>query len=138
MRRLSAVSAALVLGLVAAACGGDQGAGQQGAETATEQAEQSGAQVQVSDAELRSFVRASMELEDFRSEMQTRMSEAADQEEGRKVRQELMQERDSIVRAAGLDGTERYNSIMKAVKASDRVQERYTSIRQQMASDTAP
>lgn len=137
MTRLTAVAATLALGITISACGGgDQGAGQQ-AQTTTKQSQSTGPRIDVSDSELKSFVEASMQLEAFRSEMQQRMSEAANQKEGRKVRQRLMQERDSIIQAAGLDGTKRYNAIMKAIKSSEQLRKRYTSLRDQMESDTA-
>ncbi|MFB6240607.1 MAG: DUF4168 domain-containing protein [Gemmatimonadota bacterium] len=137
MTRLTAVAATLALGITISACGGgDQGAGQQ-AQTTTKQSQSTGPRIDVSDSELKSFVEASMQLEAFRSEMQQRMSEAQNQKEGRKVRQRLMQERDSIIQAAGLDGTKRYNAIMKAIKSSEQLRKRYTSLRDQMESDTA-
>lgn len=137
MKRLTTVAAALALGITISACGGgDQGAQQQ-AETTTKQSQSTEPRIDVSDAELESFVEASMQLEEFRPEMQQRMSEAENQKEGRKVRQRLMQERDSIIQATGLDGTQRYNAIMKAVKSSEQIRKRYTSIREQMEGDTA-
>lgn len=137
MKRLTTVAAALALGIAISACGGGDQGGQQQAQTTTKQSQSGGPQIDVSDTELESFVEASMQLEAFRSEMQQRMSEAENQEEGRKVRQTLMQERDSIIRAAGLDGTQRYNAIMKAIKSSEQIRKRYTAVREQMESDTA-
>jgi uncharacterized protein HemX len=139
MKRLTTVAAALALGIAISACGGgDQGAQQQTRET--KQSQSTGPQIDVSDSELESFVEASMQLEAFRSEMQQRMSEAEGQAEGQKVRRQLMQERDRIIRAADLEGTQRYNAIMKAVKSSEQIRKRYTSIREQVEteSDTAP
>lgn len=138
MKRLLTVTAATALALTISACGGGEQGGQQQTRTATKQSQSTGPQIDVSDAELESFVEASMQLEAFRSEMQQRMSEAENQEEGRKVRQRLLQERDSIVQAAGLDGgTQRYNAIMKAVKSNEQIRKRYTAVREQMESDTA-
>lgn len=135
MKRLSSVTAALAFGLTIAACGGGDQGTQQQPQTTTKQSQSSGTQIQVSDSELKSFVKASVQLENFRSEMQQRMSEAANQEEGRKVRQKLLRERDSIIRAAGLEGTERYNAIMKAVKNSEQLRKRYTALRKQMEAE---
>lgn len=133
--RLLALGAAIAFGLTSTACGGDQ-AGQQ-ARSGAAQEEATQPQIQVSDAELESFIRASMELEEFRSEMQKRMSQATGQEEGREVRQKLLQERDSIIQAAGLEGTERYNAITKAVKSNERLRDRYTKLRSTMEGDSA-
>lgn len=131
MKRLTTVAAVLTLGVTIAACGGgDQEARQ--ADTATKEEPQ----VEVSDSELKSFVEASMRLEDFSSEMRQRMSEAEGQEEGRKVREQLMQQRDSIIRAAGLDGTERYDAIMEAIKSNEQIRNRYMALRNQMESET--
>lgn len=137
MRRLLAIGLSLVFAFGTAACGGDD-AGQRESEISGQQGQTAQPRTQVSDSELRSFIRASMELEDFQQEMRTRMQEASDQEEGRKIRRRLMQERDSIIEAAGLDGSARYDTIMGAVKASESVQERYTSLRDSMEeADTA-
>lgn len=136
MRRLAAIGASLLFVLGTVACGGGDSAGQQ--ESATGQkAGSAGPQVQVSDSELRSFIEASMELEAFQREMRKRMKEAAGAERGREVRQQLMQERDSIVEAAGLSGTARYDTIMQAIKASEKLRKRYTSLREKMEADTA-
>lgn len=136
MRRLLAIGLSLVFLIGAAACGGGDDTGQQ-TSAAGQQGQAAQPQYDVSDAELRSFIQASMELESFQQEMRSRMQEAADSEEGREVRQELMQERDSIIEAAGLSGTARYDTVMKAVKTSDAVQERYTSLRDSMEADSA-
>lgn len=138
MKRLLAIGLSLVFVLGAAACGGGGDAGDQES-TATGQ--KAGAQQQprmsVADSTLLAFIEASLELESFQQEMRSRMQEASGQEEGQKVRQQLMQERDSIIEAAGLSGPERYDSVMQAIKASDRVQKRYTTLRDSVESDSA-
>lgn len=138
MKRLLTIGLSLVFVLGAAACGGGGDAGDQES-TATGQ--KAGAQQQprmnVADSTLLAFIEASLELESFQQEMRSRMQEASGQEEGQEVRQQLMQERDSIIEAAGLSGPERYDSVMQAIKTSDAVQERYTTLRDSVESDSA-
>lgn len=136
MRRFLAVGLSLVFVVGAAGCGGGDDAGQQTSDAA-QQGQSAEPRFDVSDAELQSFIQASMELESFQQEMRTRMQEAADSEEGRQIRQQLMQERDSIIEASGLTGAARYDTIMQAVKTSDSVQERYTTLRDSMEAESA-
>lgn len=140
MRRLLAIGVSLVFATGAAACGGGDDTAQQQQQQpgATGQQQTSGPQVDVSDQELVSFIQVSIALEEFQAEMQSRMSQASGQEEGMKVRKKLMQERDSIISASDLEGPARYQEIMKAVKMSETLQKRYTSLRDSVeaAGDT--
>lgn len=139
MKRLLAIGLSLVFVLGAAACGGGGDAGDQES-TATGQkagAQQQQPRMNVADSTLLAFIEASLELESFQQEMRSRMQEASGQEQGQQVRQQLMEERDSIIEAAGLSGPAHYDSVMQAVKASDRVQERYTTLRDSVESDSA-
>lgn len=136
MRRLAAIGASLLLVLGLPACGGGDSAGGQDSATG-QKAASTGPRVEVSDAELRSFVEASLELQAFQSEMRKRMQGAQGAEEGRATRKQLMQERDSIVTAAGLESRARYDTIMEAIKTQERLRKRYTSLRDQMETDTA-
>lgn len=138
MRRLLAIGVSLVFAAGAAACGGGDDTAQQQQQQPDATGQQPGAtgqqqtaepQVDVSDDELVSFVQVSMALEEFQAEMRSRMSEASGQEEGMKVREQLMQERDSIIAASDLEGPARYQELMKAVKMSETLQKRYTSLR---------
>ena len=138
MKRLLAIGLSLVFVVGAAGCGGgDAGQQAQQASDAARQGQSAEPRFDVSDSELQSFIRASMELESFQQEMRSRMQEAADSEEGRQVREQLMQERDSIIEAAGLSSASRYDTVMQAVKTSDSVQERYTALRDSMEADSA-
>mgnify|MGYP006284378319 FL=1 len=137
MKRLLAIGLSLVFVLGSTACGGGEDTGQQQSSATGQKAATSGPQVDVSDSELRSFIQASLQLESFRQEMRSRMQEASGQEEGQEVREQLMLERDSIVEAAGLSGTARYDTIMEAIKTSERLRKRYTSLRDSMEADSA-
>lgn len=128
MKRLPAIGLSLLFLTGAAACGGGDDAGrQQGAATGQRAGAQQPA-VSVSDSTLVSFIEASLALETFRQEMRSRMQEAG-QEKGQEVRERLMQERDSIIEAAGLSGKAQYDSIMEAVKTNERFRKRYMAFR---------
>lgn len=137
MRRLLAIGVSLAFVTGAAACGGDDDAAQQQVGAAGQQGQTAETQVDVSDDELRAFISLSMRLEDFQQEMRSRMNEASGQEEGMKVRKQLMQERDSIIEASGLESPARYEEIMKAVKMSETLQKRYASLRDSVEAEAA-
>lgn len=137
MKRLLAIGLSLVFVVGSAACGGGDDAGQQQSAATGQKAGASQPSVDVSDSELRSFAEVSVELEAFRQEMRSRMQEASGQEQGKKIRQQLLQERDSIIEAAGLSGTAQYDSIMKAIKSSEQIRKRYQSFRDSIAADSA-
>lgn len=133
MTRLTAIAASVLLAVGTAACGGGETGTKQGQDQATGQkAGTAEPAIQVSDAELESFVRASMELEAFQKQMRKRMSAASGTEARRKVRKRLMQERDSIVVAAGLSSAGRYDTIMESLKSAGPLQDRYTALRDSM------
>lgn len=137
MKRLLTIGLSLVFVLGAAACGGGGDAGDQESTATGQKAGAQQPRMNVADSTLLAFIEASLELESFQQEMRSRMQEASGQEEGQEVRQQLMQERDSIIEAAGLSGPERYDSVMQAIKTSDAVQERYTTLRDSVESDSA-
>ena len=137
MKRLLAIGVSVLLVIGPAACGGGGDDGQQQASATGQGAAASQPAVDVSDAELRSFVEASLELESFRQEMRSRMQEASGQEQGQKVRQKLLQERDSIIEAAGLSDRARYDTIMETIKSNEQLRDRYTSLRDSMEADSA-
>ncbi len=137
MKRLLAIGVSIVFAIGTAACGGGDDAGQQQSAATGQKAAASGPGVEVSDSDLRSFIRASLELESFREQMRSRMQEASGQEEGQKVRKQLMQERDSIIEAAGLSDRARYDTIMEAIKSNERLRKRYQSFRDSMDTDSA-
>lgn len=137
MKRLLAIGVSLVFVVGTAACGGGDDTGQQQSAATGQKAGVSQPSIDVSDSELRSFIEASLELESFREEMRTRMQEASGQEQGQKVRKQLLQERDSIIEAAGLSGRARYDTIMEAVKSNEQIRKRYMSFRDSMESDSA-
>lgn len=137
MKRLLAIGVSLVFVAGTAACGGGEETGQQQGAATGQKAGASQPSIDVSDSELRSFIEASLELESFREEMRTRMQEASGQEQGQKVRKQLLQERDSIIEAAGLSGRARYDTIMEAVKSNEQIRKRYMSFRDSIESDSA-
>lgn len=137
MKRLLAIGVSLVFVAGSAACGGGDDTGQQQSAATGQKAGASQPSVDVSDSELRSFAEASVELESFRQEMRSRMQEASGQEQGQKVRQQLLQERDSIIEAAGLSGTARYDTIMEAIKSNEQIRMRYQGFRDSIAADSA-
>lgn len=137
MNRLLAIGLSLAFVTVAAACGGGDDAGQQQDPAAGQKAGAQQPAVSVSDSTLVSFIQASLELETFRQDMRSRMQEAG-QEKGQKVRERLMQERDSIIEAAGLSGKAQYDSIMEAVKSNERLRKRYMHFRDSLESASAP
>lgn len=137
MKRLLAIGISLVFVVGAAACGGGDDTGQQQSAATGQKAGASQPSIDVSDSELRSFIEASLELESFQQEMRSRMQETSGQEQGQEVRQQLLQERDSIIEDAGLSGRARYDSIMEAIKTNDQIRKRYTSFRDSMEADSA-
>lgn len=136
MKRLLAIGLSLAFVTGAAACGGGGDAGQQQGSATGQEAARQQPRISVSDSTLVSFIDASLELETFRQEMRSRMQEASGQE-GRKVRKKLMQERDSIIEAAGLSGPARYDTIMEAIKTNERLRKRYMSLRDSIESSPA-
>lgn len=136
MKRLLAIGVSLVFVVGTAACGGGDDTAQQQSAATGQEAGASQPSIDVSDSELRSFIEASLELESFREEMRTRMQEASGQEQGQKVRKQLLQERDSIIEASGLSGRARYDTIMEAVKSNEQIRKRYTSFRDSMEADS--
>lgn len=136
MKRLLAIGVSLVFVVGTAACGGGDDTAQQQSAATGQKAGASQPSIDVSDSELRSFIEASLELESFQQEMRSRMQEASGQEQGQKVRKQLLQERDSIIEAAGLSGRARYDSIMKAIKSNEQIRKRYTSFRDSMETDS--
>lgn len=136
MKRLLAIGLSLVFVTGAAACGGGEDAGQEQGPATGQKAGAGQPAVSVSDSTLISFIEASLELETFRQEMRSRMQDAG-QEEGQKVRKKLMQERDSIIDAAGLSGKTQYDSIMEAVKSDERLRKRYMNFRDSLEAASA-
>lgn len=137
MTRLVAICASLLLVFGTAGCGGGEDGTQGQGQATGQKAGTAQPQFQVTDAELESFVQASMDLAAFQEQMQRRMSAASGTEARRRVRKKLMEERDSIIEAAGLAGPGRYDTIMQALKSDQALQQRYTALRDSMQADTA-
>lgn len=142
-----ALAVAMLVALAGVACGGEQASSD---EQPSESESQPAAEVQVevptppggpggerdsidvSDEELRSFVRAQLRYGRARTRIQARMDSAGSREQTRQLREELNQEMAEIVREEGLE-RDRFVEILRALPHSDDLQRRYAAVRQQLS-----
>ena len=123
LKNLVAAVSLVTLSLGASAALAQSTAPAQPTTTAAQQQDQA----MVSDAELRQFVNASIEISRIREDYTERLNNAKDQPIAQQLQQEAQDKMISAVETAGLDA-DSYNQLSERIQSSPELQERLQTL----------